>query len=585
MLDRFRSESGVVPHSSRVTRLAATGLLLASAVLSAVAAPVHAQTSPLLSVSTIMPNQVLLYGETKLDPTSDQMAMFTTVLARLGNDEPISETIADENELIDGVPLNLLNAEVGIGLLPIAFAQGTEDLGGLPSLDTDASDIEDSIDSVASDAGSQGTIIVVKPVDIEPTANGLAESSEVDQETYDGVDYYVSNDSGDMSAYAIVDEFVAVATSADEIKLVIDAANDSTASLGANARFQMASGALADDRLAFAYSNNSALIDLISETTPEYSAFLTDLLQEFDGDSGMAVVALENGIRLDLVNMSPNGDATPAGQASDLTLASQVPADTVIMANGNNVGQSIALRGMGFLLAAGVVSSLSESMSDGATPEASPVPLDENEVYDTLAAFFGFNLKTDLFDQLTGAYSFAVWNLDAANPANINAVLTSDVDDAVAVGDVVDTISNLITVAAQGQVDVTSRPVGDNTVNNVTFPLDDQEMSIDFGMVGDEFMVGLGDGIDTITTPPTETLADTQAFTDAVGLLPTEYQAIYYVNIQAIQEASNAASGESTSVFGMEVGSDATTAAESFAAVTWVEGGNTYTSAVLVVPE
>lgn len=585
MLDRFRSESGVVPHSSRVTRLAATGLLLASAVLSAVAAPVHAQTSPLLSVSTIMPNQVLLYGETKLDPTSDQMAMFTTVLARLGNDEPISETIADENELIDGVPLNLLNAEVGIGLLPIAFAQGTEDLGGLPSLDTDASDIEDSVDSVASDAGSQGTIIVVKPVDIEPTANGLAESSEVDQETYDGVDYYVSNDSGDMSAYAIVDEFVAVATSADEIKLVIDAANDSTASLGANARFQMASGALADDRLAFAYSNNSALIDLISETTPEYSAFLTDLLQEFDGDSGMAVVALENGIRLDLVNMSPNGDATPAGQASDLTLASQVPADTVIMANGNNVGQSIALRGMGFLLAAGVVSSLSESMSDGATPEASPVPLDENEVYDTLAAFFGFNLKTDLFDQLTGAYSFAVWNLDAANPANINAVLTSDVDDAVAVGDVVDTISNLITVAAQGQVDVTSRPVGDNTVNNVTFPLDDQEMSIDFGMVGDEFMVGLGDGIDTITTPPTETLADTQAFTDAVGLLPTEYQAIYYVNIQAIQEASNAASGESTSVFGMEVGSDATTAAESFAAVTWVEGGNTYTSAVLVVPE
>lgn len=585
MLDRFRSESGVVPHSSRVTRLAATGLLLASAVLSAVVAPVHAQTSPLLSVSTIMPNQVLLYGETKLDPTSDQMAMFTTVLARLGNDEPISETIADENELIDGVPLNLLNAEVGIGLLPIAFAQGTEDLGGLPSLDTDASDIEDSIDSVASDAGSQGTIIVVKPVDIEPTANGLAESSEVDQETYDGVDYYVSNDSGDMSAYAIVDDFVAVATSADEIKLVIDAANDSTTSLGANERFQMASGALADDRLAFAYSNNSALIDLISETTPEYSAFLTDLLQAFDGDSGMAVVALENGIRLDLVNMSPNGDATPAGQASDLTLASQVPADTVIMANGNNVGQSIALRGMGFLLAAGVVSSLAESMSDGATPEASPVPLDEDEVYDTLAAFFGFNLKTDLFDQLTGAYSFAVWNLDAANPANINAVLTSDVDDAVAVGDVVDTISNLITVAAQGQVDVTSRPVGDNTVNNVTFPLEDQEMSIDFGLVGDEFMVGLGDGIDTITTPPTETLADTQAFTDAVGLLPTEYQAIYYVNIQAIQEASNAASGESTSVFGMEVGSDATTAAESFAAVTWVEGGNTYTSAVLVIPE
>jgi hypothetical protein len=586
MLDRFRVADSTAPRSSRLARLTASALLLGSALIPFAPAPANAQVSPLLSVSTIMPADVVLYGETRLDPTSDQYVKFDAVLQRLGSESSLSDAIAEEGELIGNVPIDLTNAEVGIGLLPDAFAPESDSMGELPSLDSDPSEIESSIEDVASTAGTQGTIVVVKPESTDATESALAESPDVDQQTYEGVTYYVSNDAQDMGVFAVIDDFVAAATSEDEMHSVIDASLDPTTSLGSLDRFQAASGLLPDERVAFAYSNVSALIDMAADATPQYRDFVLDLTKAFDGDSGLAVVALDNGLRFDLVNVAEAGAVQPLGSASDLTFASQVPADTAIMANGHGLGQSVALKGMVFLLSAGLSDALSGTFQNE-DPAATPVPVTVNDTYDLLAMFFGFNLKTQLLDQLTGTYGFAAWNLDAQDPSQINAVVTSDVNDPIAVEDVVGTITNLIQVAAQGQVSVTSRDVGDNSINNVTFPVDGGEMSVDFGVVGDQFMVGIGDGVDTVSTPQTDSLADSAIYQTAMAELPTEYQAAYFINIPVLQAASNSADmsgSDGSSMLGQLVTGASESPAQSFAAVTWVDGGNTYTSAVLIVP-
>jgi len=275
----------------------------------------------------------------------------------------------------------------------------------------------------------------------------------------------------------------------------------------------------------------------------------------------------------------------PLGVASDLDFASKVPADTAVLANGNNIGQSFALKGMVFLLSTALSDALSGTVEDEDS-SATPIPMNVNDTYELLAMFFGFNLKTELLDQLTGTYGFAAWNLNAEKPSEIDAVLTSDIADPVVVEDVVGTITNLIQVAAQGQISVTSREIGDEAINNVTFPVEGEELSVDFGVVGDQFMLGLGDGVDTVSTAQADSLADSEIYQTAMAELPDEYQATYFVNIPLVQAVSdsNSMGTDDGTLIGELVSGAAVSPAESFAAATWVEGGHTFTSAILIVP-
>jgi hypothetical protein len=210
-----------------------------------------------------------------------------------------------------------------------------------------------------------------------------------------------------------------------------------------------------------------------------------------------------------------------------------------------------------------------------------------DQMYDAVAQFLGFNLKLDFLDQLTGPYAFGVWDLDAQNPAELSAVVISDTNDEVVLGDTIGSISFLVQAAGQGEVRVVSRTVGGSSVNNVTFDADGTTMSIDFGVVGDQFVLGLGDGVNTVLVGPDGSLADSPRYMDALAHLPAEYESIQYVDVAALAELSETAAASDLMgdlVASPVAGTMAETQPDTFASVTYVEDGYSRTSAIIVFP-
>jgi hypothetical protein len=286
-----------------------------------------------------------------------------------------------------------------------------------------------------------------------------------------------------------------------------------------------------------------------------------------------------------LVPADGSADASASGAAADLDMASRMPGDTVVFASGFDLGQSLVLNGLGLALVT-VFAGISSSSFDD--PDATPVPLSIDEMYESLGGMVGFNLKTDFIDQMAGPYGFGVWGISGENPADLNMALVSGVADEQMLGDTLGTISFLIQAGAQGQANVTSRELEGGSVNHIDIEDGETTVGIDFGVVGDEVVLGVGDGAETVVNGPNESLADSETYGAALSNLPDEYQAVYYADIAQLQAAgqgmSDADVGQNDLIIDF-IGTPGTeSTAESFAAVTYVDSGYFFTSGILVVP-
>jgi hypothetical protein len=135
---------------------------------------------------------------------------------------------------------------------------------------------------------------------------------------------------------------------------------------------------------------------------------------------------------------------------------------------------------------------------------------------------------------------------------------------------------------------VTSLPITGGTVNHVDIDNNGTMVPIDYGVVSDEFILSIGGGAEEISSPRTESLADSPRFVDALSNLPSDYEAVYYVDLSQAQttgqDAAGALIGENGPFSNMLATPVAAgSAAESFAAVTYVDGGYRYTSGIVVV--
>ena len=64
----------------------------------------------------------------------------------------------------------------------------------------------------------------------------------------------------------------------------------------------------------------------------------------------------------------------------------------------------------------------------------------------------------------------------------------------------------------------------------------DQTATIQYGVVNDELMVGLGDGISTLAQQPAESLADNPGYQAALAELPQSYSSVLYVDLRTIAQ-------------------------------------------------
>jgi hypothetical protein len=553
--------------------------------------PARAQESGLLTPSTVTPANVVFYAEVSLDADNTQLQAFDDILTRLGAEDSLVEAI-EESATDSSSDLDLNGAEIAIGILPSALAAGADASGDLIESATSGG-VTDDLEEVGSTAGDEGVVVVIRPKDIAEAEASAKESAGIDAESEDylGIEIVSPVDSDDsIGTYAVVDDFLISGSNVDDIKAFIDVSQDDGDSLADFDEFQSTSDLLPAERVGFAFANGPALLEAASDSLddPSMAAALADSVSAYSGYTGLVIAADEPGVRLEVV-VVPGEDASEAvasGVAADLDMANRVPSDTVVFASGFDLGQSAILNGLGLALVSifsGLTSSSSFDDSD-ATPE----PMSIDEMYDSLASSFGFNLKTGFIDQLVGPYGFAVWGIDSEDVADVNVALVSGVADETVLGDTLGTISLLVQAGGQGQINVTSRALEGGSVNHIEISEGGTETSVDYGVVGGEFVLGVGDGAETVINGPSESLADSTMYTTALSYLPEEFQAIYYLDIAQLEAAEqgmgDAGFSQDDLIIDIIGTPGAGSQAQSFAAVTYVQDGSYFTSGILVVP-
>ena len=588
-----RSTNENQSRTNRLARVGLTGALLASSVMAVFSPVTQAQSDALLSTSTVVPADIAIYAEVSLDTDSTQLQQLDDLLIRLGSEDSLIDAIDDVagDTEIGGQNVTLAGAEIAIAVLPSALASNS-DAGSVIDEVGGISDVEDA-SNVASDLSSgvdgEGVVIVIKATDPDALEAEALDDAGADAttETYLGSDIVSDvEEGGSPSYFTRIDDFMLVGQSVDDLKLFIDASLDGGTSLAGFEPFTSASAALPDDRVAFAFANGPVIFEAVNEqiAEPSLAGIVNEAFSVFSGYIGITIAADPAGLRVETVNTPVVATTMETSATADLTMADRMPIDTVVFANGFDLGQTTLLKSVGLLLVAALGTLSSDSMEGDSV--ATPEPISVDEMYDSLAQLLGFNIKTDFIDQMTGEYGFGLWGIESGNVADIGVALVSGVADTEVLGDTVDSISFLVQAAGQGEVSVTSRELATGPINNVTFEADGAEMSVDYGVVGDEFILGVGNGADMVTGGATESLSDSSSYIEAMSYLPTEYTSILYVDIAALGAIGSDMSGTVFEGNDMLTGlaSDSDIPVESLAAVSWTEDGSGRTSLIVVVP-
>ena len=513
--------------------------------------PARAQQTGTLSTAAITPADVAVYAEILLDPEGEQLQLLDDLILRLGSEDSIIESLAD-NDLTGDSDFDVTGSEVALVLLPAAL--DNQDSGSLVSdgLSGDTDAIAEGIGTAADT--TEGIALLVKPVNLDAAVASLEDEfiseaggdAAVETETVNGVEIRSSTDDADETqAYAVIDDIIVLGSVVDDVAPFAEDGEK----LSDSESFRDASDLLPDARAVFAFLNGGAFLDTLEEASaadPD-TAMAQGLVEELGNlkvDQGVAIVAQPEGLRIETVQVPGDGaepDAEAGGLASDLTTADRIPAETLLYVNGFNLGQTALLEGVALLLVQALAGSLDSDAApiDGtpaAEPVASPVADDVDALYESAANTIGVNLKTEFLDTLTGEYAFALWGVDIEDPSNIAAILTSDVNDTEALDQTLSFISLFVTAGAGGEASVTTRTVGDAEINNVTIGDPAAPISVDYGVVGEELLIGVGEGVDTYVLGPASSLADDATYQETLGYLPSEYDGVFYTDLAAIGE-------------------------------------------------
>jgi hypothetical protein len=126
-----------------------------------------------------------------------------------------------------------------------------------------------------------------------------------------------------------------------------------------------------------------------------------------------------------------------------------------------------------------------------------------------------------------------VTNIESGMP-NIDAVFVSGADNPTTVNDVLSKISFIAAAGAEEDA-LTSRELADGTsvyqinVGDETFP-----MVIEFGVVGDQLVIGLNGGMDQYVDGPAEPLSEDENYQAVFANLPEEVTSQSFINVPKI---------------------------------------------------
>lgn len=529
---------------------------LAVALVAGTGAPILAgsaraqETASAFSTLAAAPEDAVAYFNIPLAEDSAQWTQAQALIERAGLGAALAEAQAEMGA--EDLPLDaFLGGEAGVVVTGEAVANAIEAgneaagdglMGGMDDgSETGAADVPSTEPqgwAVALDARAPDTAYAGLQAAVEGQADDAGVS--VTEVEYEGVTITAAppvpdadEDSDDMGlAVARVDDLVLIATVPADLEPLIDAAQGTVATLADVEEFSAVEAALPAEFLVFGYVNTAAATEAQAGETLGGDMGLPDFTtMQPPSVTGFTIAADEPGFRMETVTVGADGAALPAGQPNfESELVGKAPEDALFFLGASNLAATKVLDTVGAL---GIALALGmNGMAEPTTPTADQ-SLDDwvSAQYESLAGLLGINLQTDLFQQLTGEYG--IWMRGGADPSTISALFASGVTDPATVAGALDQINLLVQGAGGGESFVTPRAVGDGSVS--TIELGPGAPAFEYGTVGDELLIGVGDAVDVHAAATGEGLAGNAQFQDVMATLPAEHNSTFYVDLaQAI---------------------------------------------------
>lgn len=325
------------------------------------------------------------------------------------------------------------------------------------------------------------------------------------------------------------DRYLILATGPEQAQQVLDLNAGQGESLAGIDRFRKARAAVTADPLVFAYVNPSALGNATEELASLFYPFGSiSGTEQALRESGMenaafafAASAERQGMRFEWQTVGIDGSKTPfvLQQAPDESrFARRAPSDTILFANAMNLNA----------LYQGIMTVVDRLASD---PRSADVAKQIKDGVADLKRELGFDFEKELIAHLTGEYAFAL-GATQLDTDDLWVLAMSVVDDPAAVSRALTLISEY---ARRDGERVTTATVSGVSMTEIR-PRTGNDGPLTYGVTGDDLLVAFGPNAMQKALSPSQPLANSDDYREAMGLLPKGRVGTAYLNLARIIE-------------------------------------------------
>jgi hypothetical protein len=390
-------------------------------------------------------------------------------------------------------------------------------------------------------------------------------------------------------AAARAGDYIVAGVSQADVEEIIDVVNGDEGSLADSDALQQVADKLPAEALSFTYVDGVGIIDSLG---PDGEQALQSLAPGMSTDvwraqAGITISAEDIGFRTDTIALPGEGGSfdtiasenDPAIKAA----AEEAPIGTLFFEAGKLAEGSLSTAPYAIAMAMGSA----QKANSGEEMTELPTQEEIQQQLDAVNQMLGFDLKSDLFDLLGGTFIlFSGFPNFSSNGVSLDAVAAIDTTDPAKLSETTQKIAGLIRQAAP-DLSLGERDVDGDTLHVLKFTDTGEVPAIEFGVVGDQFVIGVGSGVDSLTGTPSETLADDPQFQEVMGALPDEYYQLVYLDINQLAMPLMAMMGsmESSDATPVAMTGAALANIKAFAAVGYRDGDAVGSSAILYIAQ
>jgi hypothetical protein len=403
--------------------------------------------------------------------------------------------------------------------------------------------VERQFDAAATDTGldvleetNDGAQLLI--IEGEMPQDGMGMGMDVDTHMDDwmkGMDGYPLDPRHGLAA-AQAGAFIVAGKSREDVNAIVDVIQGETPSLVESAAAQRVRAQLPNGVVSFTYINGPSIVEAVGPEKIEawVSAYGGMTVDDARIHQGIAVSAAPIGFRFDTIDVPAEGAtlsaATVANDPDVLLEAERAPVGTFLFLAGAVPENAFA--GAAYALASAV--NAANAGDEWENDQAMMAPPSEEEVQaeiEEAAGLLGFNPQTELFDLLGGEYlvmaSLPTFSMTGFGWDAVAAVTTTDPD---ALGETAQRLAALIERSDEN-IDVSTRQADGDSVYVITDPEMGESPGLEFGVVADRAVIGVGNGIAQLDESPADNLGGDAQFQAVFSELPAEAYQIGYVDL------------------------------------------------------